>query len=93
MTTKDIEIPKNPFDRVIGQEEAVRIARMIPKQRRHLLLVGPPGTGKSMIAQAIASVISKPRYEISVVDNPQNPERPIVEIRTKNQIEAEKRNQ
>jgi len=88
-STADIVIPKDPFERIIGQEEAVRIARMIPGQRRHLLLVGPPGTGKSMIAQAISSVLHKPRYEISVLDNPQMPERPIVEIRDQGHIEKE----
>lgn len=89
-TTLDIEIPKDPFERIIGQEDAVRLARMIPIQRRHLLLVGPPGTGKSMIAQAISSVIKKPTQEISIVDNPEVAERPIVEVRSAEQIEKEK---
>lgn len=92
-TTKDVVIPKDPFERIIGQPEAVRIARMIPHQRRHLLLVGPPGTGKSMIAQAISSVLTKPKYEISVVDNPEIPERPIVEIRDDTQLKKEKSNE
>jgi ATP-dependent Lon protease len=90
-TTKDIAIPKDPFDRIIGQPEAVAIAKMVPHQRRHLLLVGPPGTGKSMIAQAIASVITRPRYEVSVLENPENPERPIVEIRDEGSIKKDKR--
>ena len=58
-TTKDVIIPKDPFERIIGQPEAVEIAKMVPYQRRHLLLVGPPGTGKSMIAQAISSKCSR----------------------------------
>src|SRR3989338_4313244 len=85
-TTRDIEIPKDPFERIIGQEDAVRIAKLIPKQRRHLLLVGPPGTGKSMIAQAIASVLPKPKTEVSVLHNSNLPERPFVEIRTEEDI-------
>ncbi|MBU0532004.1 AAA family ATPase [Candidatus Micrarchaeota archaeon] len=89
-TTAEIEIPKDPFQRIIGQEEAVEIAKMIPQQRRHLLLVGPPGTGKSMIAQAISSVIQKPKYEISVLDNPENPDKPIIEIRDESQIKRDK---
>ena len=88
-TTKDIEIPKDPFERIIGQEDAVRIARLIPKQRRHLLLVGPPGTGKSMIAQAIASVLSKPKYEVSVLHNENAPERPLIEIRKEEDVAKE----
>jgi len=90
-TTKDVVIPKDPFERIIGQPEAVAIAKMVPHQRRHLLLVGPPGTGKSLIAQAIASVITKPRYEVSVIENPENPERPIVEIRDESQIKKDRR--
>jgi len=90
-TTKDIVIPKDPFERIIGQPEAVAIAKMIPYQRRHLLLVGPPGTGKSMIAQAIASVLTTPKYEVSVLDNIENPERPIVEIRDDNAIKKDKK--
>ena len=89
-STNDITIPKDPFERIIGQEEAVKIARMVPYQRRHLLLVGPPGTGKSMIAQAISSVLPKPNFEVSVLDNPEIPERPIVEIRDENQIKKDK---
>ncbi len=90
-STRDIIIPKDPFERIIGQPEAVAIAKMVPYQRRHLLLVGPPGTGKSMIAQAVASVLTKPRFEISVLDNPENPERPIVEIRDESQIKKDKK--
>ncbi len=89
-TTKDIIIPKDPFERIIGQEEAVEIAKMVPYQRRHLLLVGPPGTGKSMIAQAIASVLPKPKFEVSVLDNPENTDRPIIEIRDEARIKKDK---
>lgn len=89
-STKEVNIPKDPFDRIIGQDNAVAIARIIPFQRRHLLLVGPPGTGKSMIAQAIASVLTKPKYEISVIDNPENSERPVIEIRDESTINRDK---
>lgn len=79
-STADIEIPKDPLDRVLGQEEAIELAKIAARQRRHLLLVGPPGTGKSMIARAISLQIPKPETEIRVANNPENPERPFLQI-------------
>ncbi len=90
-TTEDVTIPDDPFERVIGQETAVEIARIAVKQRRHLLLVGPPGIGKSMLAQAMALYLPPPTQEIRVVHNPQNPERPFVEIKTREEVERERR--
>jgi ATP-dependent Lon protease len=80
-TTADIPIPKNPLERVIGQDDAVRISRIVAKQKRHLLLVGAPGTGKSMIARAIASILPPPTMEVSVLQNPERPERPVLSLR------------
>ncbi|OPY34673.1 MAG: Archaeal Lon protease [Methanomassiliicoccales archaeon PtaU1.Bin124] len=85
-SSADIEIPKDPLSRVIGQEEAVTLARIAARQRRNLLLVGPPGTGKSMIAQALALHLSKPTEEIRVVHNPENPERPLVEVKKQDEV-------
>ncbi len=89
-TTKEIKIPKDDFDKIIGQPNAVRLAKIALKQKRNLLLVGPPGIGKSMIAQAMASSLDKPRHEISVLHNSKQPEKPIVEVKTKDQIKANK---
>ena len=88
-TTKDVKIPTNPLDRVIGQDDAVRIARISAKQRRNLLLVGPPGIGKSMIAQAMSFLIEKPEQEISVIHNLMYPERPYVEVKSREQVEQD----
>ncbi len=88
-TTADILIPDDPMKRVIGQEEAVKLARVAAKQRRHLLLVGPPGTGKSMIAQALSLHLPSVTEEIRIVHNPENPERPLVEVRQRDEVVAE----
>ncbi|MCL2608025.1 MAG: ATP-binding protein [Methanomassiliicoccaceae archaeon] len=88
-STKEIAIPADPLDRVLGQEEAIELAKIAAKQRRHLLLVGPPGTGKSMIAQAISLHLPKPTNEIRVVHNPENPERPILEVVEESYIHEE----
>jgi predicted ATP-dependent protease len=79
-TTKDIKIPKDILDQVIGQPKAVRKVRLAITQRRHLLLVGPPGVGKSMLAQGLALHLPKPLEQINVVHNPQNMQKPFVEI-------------
>ena len=85
-TTEDVSIPSDPLDRVIGQEKAVELARIAAFQRRHLLLVGPAGIGKSMTAQALALHLERPRSEIRVVHNPENPERPTIEVVSREEV-------
>lgn len=88
-STAEISIPQDPLARVIGQTEAVELARIAASQKRHLLLVGPPGTGKSMIAQALALHLARPTEEIRVVHNPENPERPVIEVRRADEVYRE----
>ena len=85
--TFQIILPGDPLKRVIGQDEAVELAQIAAKQRRHLFLVGPPGTGKSMIAQALSLHLPRPREEVYVVQNPENPERPLVEVKGAVEVE------
>ncbi|HYB63507.1 MAG TPA: ATP-binding protein [Thermoplasmata archaeon] len=89
-STRDIPIPTDPLERVIGQEKAVEIARIAAYQHRHLLLVGPPGIGKSMTAQALALHLDRPLSELRVVHNPENPERPTVEIVERDEVHRER---
>jgi ATP-dependent Lon protease len=89
-TTEDIPIPTDPLARVIGQEKAVEIARIAAYQHRHLLLVGPPGIGKSMTAQALALHLDRPRAELRVVHNPENPERPSIEVVPREEVYRER---
>lgn len=79
-TTEEVAVPKDPMLHVIGQDRAVERALISSIQRRHLLLAGPPGTGKSMIARAIAEYLPNPKEQIAIYHNPQRPERPILRI-------------
>ncbi|MCP4647471.1 MAG: AAA family ATPase [bacterium] len=89
-STAEVPIPKDPLERVIGQEEAVKISRIVSTQKRHLLMVGAPGTGKSMIARTIANLLPSPQQELSVLHNTERPERPILTVRTRKMLEMEK---
>lgn len=89
-TTEEIVLPPDPLNRVIGQGEAVALARVAAVQRRNLLLVGPPGIGKSMIARALSLHLPMPKQEVRVVHNPEHPERPTVEVKSGTDAENEK---
>ncbi len=80
-TTKDVPIPKILFDQVIGQDEAAEIVKKAALQKRHVLLIGDPGTGKSMLAQSMTDFLPKEELEdIVVFYNPDDPNHP--KIRT-----------
>ena len=88
-TTKDIKIPKDPLERIIGQDSTIEKVKSAIRQRRHLLLVGPPGVGKSMIAQAISYHLQKPKYQVSIVNNPENVQHPLVVLKSREQVEGD----
>ena len=58
-TTESIEVPERLLDQVIGQDKAVEIVRKSAEQKRHVMLIGDPGTGKSMVGQALAELLPK----------------------------------
>jgi predicted ATP-dependent protease len=76
-TTAQVATSKDPFQRIIGQAQAIAIVQSAVKQRRHVLLCGVPGIGKSMLAKAAYSLLSPPKYEIRLKKNQAQPDRPI----------------
>jgi len=57
--TSEIEVPEDPIERVIFQDRAKKAIRKIAHKRGHILMVGRPGTGKSMLAGMLQDVLAQ----------------------------------
>ncbi|ELZ74357.1 ATP-dependent protease LonB [Haloferax larsenii] len=102
-STDEISVPDRLVDQVIGQEHARDVIMKAAKQRRHVMMIGSPGTGKSMLAKAMSELL--PREELQdvlVYHNPDDGNQPKVrtvpagkgdQIVEAHKEEARKRNQ
>lgn len=80
-TTEDIVIPEKMADQVIGQEEAVDIVKKAAAQKRHVMLIGEPGTGKSMLANAMTEYLPKGELEdVIAYHNPEDFNEPRIRV-------------
>ena len=63
VSTEEVPIPEKLVDQVIGQEAASIIVRKAAEQRRHIIMVGGPGTGKSMLSRSMTEFLPKEQLE------------------------------
>ena len=78
-STKNIKVPAKLIDQVIGQDEAVKIIKKAAQQRRNVLLIGDPGTGKSLLGVALAELLPKSELkDILSFHNPNDDFNPLI---------------
>ena len=102
-TTAEIEVPALLIDQILGQEAAVEIVKKAAGQRRHVMMIGTPGTGKSLLAKAMAELLPKEELEdIMVYPNAEDSNNPRIrrvpagkgrEIVAAHRMEAQKKSQ
>jgi len=80
-TTEEIKVPDNLLDQVIGQDQTVAIVKKAAEQKRHVMLIGDPGTGKSMVARAMTEFLPKGELEdIIVYPNNEDTNTPTIRV-------------
>lgn len=80
-TSSQIEVPPKLIDQVIGQEHGVEVIKKAAIQRRHVMMIGSPGTGKSMLAKAMAELLPKEELQdILVYPNSEDSNNPMIRV-------------
>jgi len=93
--TSSITVPDNLIDQVIGQEDAVEVIKKAAHQRRHVMLIGSPGTGKSMLGKAMSELLPvEELQDVLVYANPEDNNNPRIRVvpagRGKQIVDAQK---
>lgn len=60
-SSEEVSVPDKLINQVIGQEKARDVIRKAAKQKRHVMMIGSPGTGKSMLAKAMTEIMPRDR--------------------------------
>ena len=80
-STADVPIPERLVDQVIGQEAGSVVIKKAAEQRRHMMMIGDPGTGKSMLARSMTDLLPKDALE-DVLVYPNEDDENVPRVRT-----------
>jgi len=68
--TKTLLNEKNPFTDIFGQEKVKESVKSALLADRHIIMVGPPGIGKTTLAKSIAKLLGKKTPFVRVQGSP-----------------------
>ena len=78
-STAEIKISEKLIGQIMGQDKAVEIIKKSAQQRRNVLLIGEPGTGKSLLGLALAELLPKEKLvDIISFPNPNDENAPLI---------------
>ena len=79
--TAEIKVPDHLVEQVIGQDSAVEVIKKAAEQKRHVMLIGDPGTGKSMLARSISELLPRDELQdIIVYHNAEDTNEPKIRV-------------
>jgi len=78
-STAEIKVSEKLIGQIIGQEKAVELIKKAGQQRRNVLLIGEPGTGKSLLGLALAELLPKEKLVDTIsFPNPNDENTPLI---------------
>jgi ATP-dependent Lon protease len=79
-TTAELPVSKKVSDQIIGQDTGLQLIKKAAQHRRHVLLIGNPGTGKSLLGQALAELLptAGELQDVLCYPNEKDPNNPLI---------------
>jgi len=79
-TTAELKVSNKISEQIIGQEQGLQLIKKAAQHRRHIMLIGHPGTGKSLLGQALAELLptAGELQDVLCYPNEKDPNNPLI---------------